>query len=94
MIRCGTRTRPVLAGRVHTGRQLVLFREGASRSFAEALRNAAGIRLAVSSDFDRATARTNLALGEGLLFERVGAALVHGDPDQARSLAHLSLIHI
>jgi subtilisin len=87
MIHCGTRTRPVLAGGVHTGRQLVLFRKGVNRGFAEALRNAAGIRLAVSSDFDRATARTNLALGEGLLFERVGAALIHGDPDQARSLA-------
>jgi subtilisin len=87
MIHCGTRTRPVLAGAVHTGRQLVLFREGLSRSVAEALRSAAGIRLAVSSDFDRTAPRTDLALGEGLLFERVGAALIHGDPDQARSLA-------
>jgi subtilisin len=87
MIHCGARTRPVLAGAVHTGRQLVLFREGVSRSVAEALRSAAGIRLAVSSDFDRSAPRTDLALGEGLLFERVGAALIHGDPDQARSLA-------
>jgi subtilisin len=87
MIQCGTRTRPMLAGGVHTDRQLVLFRQGVNRSFAEALRDAAGIRLAVSSDFDRA-GRTNLGLGEGLLFERVGAALIHGDPDQARSLAH------
>jgi subtilisin len=87
MIHCGTRTRPVLAGAVHTGRQLVLFPEGVSRSVAEALRIAAGIRFAVSSDFDRAAPRTDLALGEGLLFERVGAALIHGDPDQARSLA-------
>jgi subtilisin len=87
MIHCGTRTRPRLAGAVHTGRQLVLFREGVSRSVAEALRSSAGIRLALSSDFDRATPRTDLGLGEGLLFERVGAALIHGDPDQARALA-------
>jgi subtilisin len=87
MIHWGTRTRPVLAGTVHTGRQLVLFPEGVSRSVAEALRGAAGIRLAVSSDFDGAAPRTDLALGEGLLFERVGAALIHGDLDQARSLA-------
>jgi len=87
MIHCGTRTRPILAGAVHTGRQLVLFREGVGRMVAEALRAAAGIRLAVSSDFGGSVARTDLALGEGLLFERVGAALIHGDPDQARSLA-------
>jgi subtilisin len=87
MIHCGARTRRELAGAVHTGRQLVLFREGAGRTVAEALRNAAGIRLAVSSDFDRTAPRTDLALGEGLLFERVGVALIHGDPDQARSLA-------
>jgi subtilisin len=87
MIHCGARTRPLRAGALHTGRQLVLFREGVSRTVAEALRSAAGIRLAVSSDFDRTAPRTDLALGEGLLFERVGAALIHGDPDQARSLA-------
>lgn len=88
MIQCGSRTRPVLAGAIHTGRQLVLFREGVGRTVVEALRSAAGIRLAVSSDFDRAAPGADLALGEGLLFERVGAALIHGDPDQARSLAH------
>lgn len=87
MIHCGARTCPVLAGAVHTGRQLVLFRDGVSRSVAEALHSAAGIRLAVSSDFDRIAPRTDPAPGEGLLFERVGAALIHGDPDQARSLA-------
>ncbi len=86
MIHCGSRTRPVLTGAKHTGRQLVLFRQGAGRTVAEALRRAAGIRLAVSSDLDGATSRTDLALGEGLLFERVGAALIHGDPDQARAL--------
>lgn len=78
---------PMLTGALHTGRQLVLFPDGVSRSVAEALRRAAGIRLAVSSDFDGTAPRTALALGEGLLFERVGAALIHGDPDQARSLA-------
>ena len=76
------------AGSGHTGRQLVLLKEGTGRAGAEILRNATGLRMAVSSDFDGSVRQTHLAPGEGMLFERLGAALLHGDPDQARALAN------
>ena len=72
----------------HTGRQLVLLKEGTGRAGAEMLRDATGLRLGVSSDFDGSVRQTHLAPGEGMLFERLGAALLHGDPDQARALAN------
>src|SRR3984893_2178292 len=76
------------AGCGHTGRQLVLLKEGAGRAAAEILRHATGLRMAVSWDFDAPVRRTHLAPGEGMLFERLGAAVLHGDPDQARALAN------
>ncbi len=76
------------AGSGHTGRQLVLLREGTGRAGAEILRNATGLRMGLSSDFDGSVRQTQPAPGEGMLFERLGAALLHGDPDQARALAH------
>ena len=76
------------AGFGHTGRQLVLLKEGTGRAGAEILRNATGLRMGVSSDFDGSVRQTHLAPGEGMLFERLGAALLHGDPDQARALAN------
>jgi len=76
------------AGSGHTGRQLVLLKEGTGRAGAEMLRDATGLRLGVSSDFDGSVRQTHLAPGEGMLFERLGAALLHGDPDQARALAN------
>jgi subtilisin family serine protease len=75
------------AGSGHTGRQLVLLKEGTGRAAAEILGNATGLRMGVSSDFDGPVRQTHLAPGEGMLFERLGAALLHGDPDQARALA-------
>jgi subtilisin len=75
------------AGSGHTGRQLVLLKEGTGRAGAEILRNATGLRMGVSSDFDGSVRQTHLAPGEGMLFERLGAALLHGDPDQAQALA-------
>lgn len=74
-------------GSGHTGRHLVLLKEGTGRAGAETLRNATGLRMAVSSDFDGSVRQTHLAPGEGMLFERLGAALLHGDPDQAGALA-------
>ena len=79
---------PADPGSGHTGRQLVLLREGTGRAGAEILRNATGLRMGVSSDFDGSVRQTHLAPGEGMLFERLGAALLHGDPDQARALAN------
>lgn len=67
-----------------TGRSLVLLRECAVRAQAALLHHAAGLRIAVSSDFY--TARLQIAPGEALLFERLGMALLQADPDQTRAL--------
>jgi len=72
---------------VHTGRQLALLRSGLGSSAARMLRNAAGLRMALSSDFGRGFLRTPLAPGEGVLFERLGAALLCADPQQTQALA-------
>jgi len=71
-----------------TGLHLVLFGAGLdSAASLTILRNIAGLRVAVSSDFQGPAAPDCLAPGEGILFERLGAALLLGDPDQARALA-------
>jgi len=71
-----------------TGRHLVLFGAGVERRASLAiLRNVAGLRAALSSDFAGTAVPDHLAPGEGVLFERLGAALLLGDPDQARALA-------
>ncbi len=64
----------------------MLLKEPTVRAAAELLHHAAGLRLGLSSDF-RAS-RLRIAPGEGLLFERLGLALLDGDPDQTRALAH------
>ncbi len=71
-------------GPAYTGRSLVLLRERTARAQAALLRHAAGLRIAVSSDF--ATTRAALAPGEALLFERLGAAVLDADPEQTRAL--------
>jgi len=76
------------AGSGHTGRHLVLLKEGTGRAGAEILHNATGLRIAVSSDFYGSLRQTQLAPGHGMLFERLGAALLHSDPDQAQALAN------
>jgi subtilisin len=43
--------------------------------------------MAVSSDFEGSMRQKHLAPGEGMLFERLGAAVLQGDPDQVRALA-------
>lgn len=69
-----------------TGRSLLLLRERTVRGGAALLHHVAGLRIAVSSDFY--TTRPEIAPGEGLLFERLGVALLHGDPDQTRALTY------
>jgi subtilisin family serine protease len=64
----------------------VLLRQESVRAAQGLLRHAAGLRVALSSDFDDRSPRTTLVPGEALLLERVGAAIVHGDPDQVCSL--------
>ena len=65
---------------------LALLRDGRGRSGAKLLRDTAGLRVAVSSDFEGTTRPTPLRAGEGMLFERLGIALLHADPDLARAL--------
>jgi subtilisin family serine protease len=72
---------------VHTGRQLALLRDGLGLAAVRMLRNAAGLRIALSSDFGEGFLRAPLAPGEGVLFERLGAALLYADHDQTRALA-------
>jgi subtilisin len=67
-----------------TGRSLVLLKERSARAAATFLHQAAGVRLALSSDFH--ARRPRIAPGEGLLFERLGAALLDSDPEQTRAL--------
>lgn len=69
-----------------TGRSLALLKEPTARASAALLHQAAGLRLGLSSDFH--AGRLRIAPGEGLLFERLGLALLAGDPDQTRALAH------
>jgi subtilisin len=72
----------------HTGRHLVLLREGLGRSAAQTLANIAGLRVAVSSDSEgNNSSGHQISAGEGMLFQRVGAALVHVDPDQVAALS-------
>ena len=81
------------AGRGRTARQLALFNASAGRAAAGILHQTTGLRIAMSSDFDGALRRSPLAPGEGIFFERLGAALLNGDPDQARSLAERAGAH-
>ncbi|HXY96899.1 MAG TPA: S8 family serine peptidase [Steroidobacteraceae bacterium] len=75
--------RPLRAG--CTGRNLALFRGRTPRAAVALLHHAAGLRLGVSSDFH--TGRLEITQGEGVLFERLGCALLNDDPDQRRALA-------
>jgi subtilisin len=72
----------------HTGRHLVLLREGLGTDGAKALRRHSGLRIGISSESDSAstTPAHPIPPGEGMLFNRVGAALVHVDPDQLTAL--------
>lgn len=70
----------------HTGRHLVLLREGRGRAGAQRLRTACGLRVAISSDFEGPAGAAGLRSGEGMLFERLGVALLHTDPDLAAAL--------
>ena len=71
----------------HTGRLLVLLKAGTGPDSVAMLHNVTGVRISVSSDNDGSLGRAPLAPGEGMLFEGLGAALLHGDPDQAKALA-------
>lgn len=69
-----------------TRRSLVLLKGRSAGAAAAVLRRTAGLRTAMSSDFD--TARPEIRPGEALLFERLAVALLEADPDQTLALAH------
>jgi subtilisin len=69
----------------HTGRHLVLLQNGLGRSGVQTLHRVAGLRVGVSADME-GTGRHCVSPGEGMLFHRLGAALVHADPDQLGAL--------
>ena len=86
----GRSSRTVRGGCAHprdSGRQIVLLGPGAGRAGLEILHGAAGVRVALSSEFAGTHGPDHLAAGEAVLFELLGAALVCADPDQARALA-------
>jgi subtilisin len=62
-----------------------LLREGLGRGGAQALQNAAGLRVGVSAD-NEGMGCPHVSPGEGMLFHQVGAALIHADPDQLAAL--------
>ena len=68
-----------------TGRQLLLLAPRVGRKAVTELHRTAGIRVALSAEFNASALAP--APGEGVLFECLGAALVHCDPDQVRALA-------
>jgi subtilisin len=76
--------------RASTGRQLVLLDPRAGSAAVASLHNAAGLRVAPSAELDGSHCWTAVAPGEGVLFESLGVALVHADPDQARALTRRS----
>jgi subtilisin len=70
----------------HTGRHIVLLRGGLGKGGAQLLHRVAGVRATASSDLEGGTQGSQPSAGEGLLFHRLDAALVHADPDQLAAL--------
>ncbi len=67
-----------------TGRTLVLLREGAdaTAASARALHNVAGLRMRDSGPTDRDASVAAIPPSGAVLLDRVGVAVVNGDPDQ------------
>ena len=70
----------------HTGRHIVLLRDGLGKLGVEALHRVAGVRVGVSSDREGTVRGQAVPAGEGVLFHRLGAGVVHVDPDQIAAL--------
>lgn len=70
----------------HTGRHLVLFGAGADRGDVSALQQATGLRMGSSLTDQGAGRARDLVPGEGVVFPRLRAALLHADPDQVQAL--------
>jgi hypothetical protein len=70
----------------HTGRHIILLRDSLGRGGVYALHKVAGLRVGVSMDNEGAMRGHQVSAGEGVLFHRLGAGLVHVDPDQLVAL--------
>jgi subtilisin len=70
-----------------TGRQLVMSQQGNASALSSLLRNAAGLRAALASDFDRGSAAICIRADEAVVYETLRTALLDADPDQLRSLS-------
>ncbi len=64
----------------------MLLQNGLARLGVQALHQIAGLRVGVSADCEGMRHPCPVAPGEGTLFHRLGAALVHVDPDQLAAL--------
>jgi subtilisin family serine protease len=60
--------------------------DGTAHADTKRIRNATGLRVGDSRDFAGSVPRAHAETGEGLLFERLGVALLHPDPDQRQAL--------
>lgn len=71
-----------------TGRYLVLMREGSVKSNIEALKNAAGVKVASTSDFKKgAVNMETLGGAQAVLFESLNVAVVDAPADQTEALS-------
>jgi subtilisin family serine protease len=61
-------------------------RDGLRKGGIQTLHQAAGLRVGVSSDHEGTGIGHEVSAGEGQLFHRLGAGLVHVDPDQLAAL--------
>src|ERR1700722_16092349 len=66
----------------HTGRHIILMRDSLGKGGIYALHKIAGLRVGLSSDNEGSVRGHQVSAGEGVLFHRLGAGLVHVDPDQ------------
>jgi len=70
-----------------TGRHIIVLRPESQKSLIKALRDISGLKVASSADFEDAVV-TDVSSEKHnvLIFEHLNVALIHGDPDQIKSL--------
>jgi subtilisin len=84
--RGGSAAEPARTRARHTGRHIVLLRDALGRAGVQTLHQVAGLRVGISSDHEGTPQAPRISEGEGMLFHRLGAGLVHADRDQLTAL--------
>src|SRR5207247_10969791 len=69
-----------------TGRFIVIFREGASKTATQTLRNRAGVSMATTADVESGAPPEDLG-DQGLTFDKLDMAVVDMAPAQTRGVA-------